>query len=317
MNFTDDPKQYGRPRLFSTILVVLSVLAAYPLAGALLTMLVTGGSSFGEDFQGITAPVVPKLLVTQAFGQFLVLGLPVFLLVSRFTGEGLFGKATLEWLGIGKPCGARSAMIAGAGMMLLQPALYSIVELQTLLLPYLGDFGNALVQEQARLDLFIRKLAGGVSREGFLLSILVLVLTPSVCEELFFRGYIQKCLALSLSPRRAVLFTGMVFALFHMQWFNFVPLTLLGWYIGYIYLKSDNLLAPAIAHGANNLAALVLLKTEFGTGSAADPASGLLASWQWWVLVAVSLSVFFLLIRFWPVKPALQNADNPVPRGHR
>jgi membrane protease YdiL (CAAX protease family) len=316
MNFTDDPKPYGQPRLFSTILALLSMLAAYPLAGALLTVLITGGISLDDGFQNNSATVVSKMLVAQALGQIAVLALPVFWLVSRFSGGGLFGKATLDWLGIGRQGGLRPALIAGAGMLLLQPALYTIVELQTLLLPFLGEFGKSLMQEQAQLSLLLKKLAGGLSIGSILSSILVLVLTPAVCEELFFRGYIQKSLAVNLSPRRAVFFTGVVFAMFHLEWFNFVPLTLLGWYIGYIYWKSGSLLTPAIAHGTNNLAALVLLKTGVDSGEAADAASGLLVFWQWWILVAVSLFLFFLLIRSLPVRPALQDADNPMPQGH-
>jgi uncharacterized protein len=317
MNFTEDSKQHRHPALLDIALVLLSVLAVYPIAGSLLTLLVTGGVFPGEGFRGATAPVVSKLLVVQALGQVAVLALPVFWLVSRFSGGGMFGRATLDWLGIGKRGGLRPALMAGAGMLLLQPALYTILELQGLLLPWLGSAGKKIVQDQAALDLLLRKLAGGASMEGVVLAILVLVLTPAFCEELFFRGYIQKGLALSLSPKRAVLLTGAVFALFHMEWFNFVPLTLLGWYIGYIYLKSDNLLVPAAAHGANNLAALVLLKTGVDSSGPADAVSGVLVWWPWWVLVAVSLSLFFLLIRHFPVRPALQDADNPMPVGHR
>ena len=119
MNFTDNPKPYGQPRLFSTILVLLSVLAAYLLVGALLTMLATGGISLDDGFQGITGPAVLKMLVAQALGQIAVLALPVFWLVSRFTGDGLYGKRTLDWLGIGKQGGARDALMAGVGMLLL------------------------------------------------------------------------------------------------------------------------------------------------------------------------------------------------------
>ena len=317
MNFTDNSKPHGQPRLFSTILVLLSVLAAYLLVGALLTMLATGGISLDEGFQGITGPAVLKMLVAQALGQIAVLALPVFWLVSRFTGDGLTGKRTLDWLGIGKQGGARDALMAGVGMLLLQPALYSIVEMQTLLLPHLGAFGKSLVQEQASLDQLIRKLAGGTSMVSILLSFLVIVLTPALCEELFFRGYIQKSLTVNLSPRRAVFITGVVFAMFHLAWFNFVPLTLLGWYIGYIYWKSGNLLVPAAAHGANNLAAFILLKSGLDSGGSGEATPGMVVFWQWWIVVAVSLFLFFLLIRSFPVKPALQDADNPVPRGHR
>ncbi|NTV66105.1 MAG: CPBP family intramembrane metalloprotease [Chlorobaculum sp.] len=318
MNFNDGQQHTGRPGLFSTILVVISVLAVYPVAGSLLTMLVIGDVTLDEGFRWLSAPLVPKMLAAQGIGQILVLALPVLWLVSRFSGDGLFGRATLGWLGIGRRGGVRPALMAGAGMLLLQPALYSIVELQLLLLPYLGSVGKKLMQDQARLDQLLRKLAGGVSNEGIILSALVLVVTPAICEELFFRGYIQKSLALNLSPRRAVLFTGIVFAMFHLEWFNFAPLALLGWYIGYIYQRSDNLLAPAVAHGMNNLAALILMKTGVDSGVPSDATSGTLLSLPWWwALVAVTMFLFSLLIRSFPERPALQDADNPMPRGHR
>ncbi|NTW53978.1 MAG: CPBP family intramembrane metalloprotease [Chlorobaculum sp.] len=317
MNITRNKEYPGRPSLFGTILVLLSVLAAYPLVGAFLTILVTGGISLDDSFQSFTGPVVSKMLAAQAVGQILVLALPVFWIVSSFTGEGVFGKATLGWLGMGKRSGARTALMAGAGMLLLQPALYTIVELQMLLLPHLGAFGKSLMQQQATLDLFIRKLAGGSSFDSILLSFLVIVLTPALCEELFFRGYIQKSLALSLSPGKGVFITGAVFAMFHLEWFNLVPLALLGWYIGYIYWKSDNLLVSAVAHGTNNLAAFILLKSGLDSGSAGEASSGMLDSWQWWVLVVVSLFLFFQLIRSFPVRPTLLDADNPMPAGHR
>jgi membrane protease YdiL (CAAX protease family) len=317
MKFSDDQENLRQPRLYGTVMVLLSLLVVYPLAGALLTMLATGGNSIDSDFRMINDSLLPRLLAAQAFGQMLILALPVFFLAPKYSGDGMFSRGNFAWLGIGKRGGVRPAIIAGAGMLLLQPALYSIVESQNLLLPYLGAVGKSLIQEQATLDLFIRKLAGSASTGGVLLSVLALAVTPAICEELFFRGYIQKSFALNLSPRKAILISGIVFALFHMEWFNFVPLTLLGWYIGYIYVKSDNLLVPAVAHGTNNLTALLLLKTGVSSGSAGDEASGILVSWQWWVLVAVSLILFSLLIRNFSGKPAFPDADNPMPGGHR
>jgi membrane protease YdiL (CAAX protease family) len=317
MTITDPKESPGRPTLFGTILQLFSVLAVYLVVGAFLTIFITGSISLDDGFLNTTGQVVSKMLAAQAVGQILVLGLPVFWLVSRFTGDGLFGKATLDWLGIGRQGGVRPAMMAGVGMLLLQPALYSIVGLQILLLPYLGVLGKSLVQGQSTFDLYFSKLAGGTSIEAYLFSFLVFVLTPAFCEELFFRGYIQKCFVLSLSPGRAVFLTGMAFALFHFNGFNLLLLTLLGWYIGYIYWKSDNFLVPAVAHGTNNLVALILLKSGVDSGISAKSSSTMLVSWQWWLLVVVTLFLFSLLIRNFSGKPALRDADNPMPGGYR
>lgn len=316
MTFINDRKISEKPRLSGTIMVLLSVFVIYPVVGSLLTMLATGGRHFGTEPHWMTGSLKTRLLAVQASGQFAVLALPVFWLARRFSGDRVSGRDNLAWLGIGKPGGFRAAGLAGAGMLLLQPLLYSLVELQSMLLPYLGEPGRSLLQEQARLDQFIRALVSGSSPLSSFLSVLVLVVTPAFCEELFFRGYIQKSFAASMSPGRAVLVSGVVFALFHMEWFNLLPLTLLGWYIGFIYVKSDNLLVPAVAHAANNAAALVLLKSDNLSGSPAQAASAVFGLWQWWALVLGSLYIFSLLIRYFPDKPAITDTNNSMTGGH-
>ncbi|NTW51426.1 MAG: CPBP family intramembrane metalloprotease [Chlorobiaceae bacterium] len=311
MNSVPDMPDVKRPALVGTIMVLLSILVAYPLVGSILTMLVARGRTMDSDFRWIDGSVLPLLLAAQVIGQLVVLALPVFLLARRYSGGHLFDRANLSWLGIGNSANLRAALRAAAGMVLLQPFLYSIVEVQNLLLPFLGETGRDMLRDQARLDLFLRKIAGEASPGGFLAAAAVLVLTPSICEELFFRGFIQKSFAQILTPNKAFLITGFVFALFHMEWFNLVPLTLLGWYIGYIYVKSGDLSVPAVAHGTNNLMALVLLKAEGlpGLAGAGDASVGLLVKWQWWLFVLFSLVIFFLLIRRFPEKAAYTIPD--------
>jgi hypothetical protein len=318
MNSTADLQDLNRPGLIGTGLVLLSILVAYPLAGTVLTLVVAWGRPMDPDFNWIDGDVLPRLLAAQAVGQILVLGLPVFLLARRFSGGGAFDRVNLSWLGIGKHGGLRPAVAAAAGMLLLQPFMYSIAELQYLVLPYLGEVGREMIRDQARLDLFIRRIAGGASVTGFLSAAVVLALTPAICEELFFRGFVQRSFAERLSPKKAVLLTGFVFALFHMEWFNLLPLTLLGWYIGYIYVKSGDIAVPAVAHGTNNVMALLFLKAEgwMGVNGVGEASPEIVGMWQWWVFVILSLAVFFLLIRRFPEKPASADADNTISFRH-
>ncbi|MBN1929376.1 MAG: CPBP family intramembrane metalloprotease [Chlorobiaceae bacterium] len=315
MQTLDHQNFSGRPSLFGTVLVLLVILALYPLAGWLLNLLVTGGRPLEAVLRDDSVFLLRRMLFAQAVGQILVLGLPVFLLASRYSGGAPFGRPNFRWLGIGTGGGVLPALLAGAGMLLLQPLLYSIVEVQLRLLPLLGETGRALLQEQERLDRLIRMLAGDTSPGSLVAASLVLVLTPSICEELLFRGYIQKSLSLSTKPGRAVFFTGLVFALFHLELFNLLPLTLLGWYIGYLYLKTGNLLVPAAAHATNNLAALALLHLSDAPDIAAPSAASPVFFWQWWLLVVASLFIFSLLIRYFSGKPASAGANNPMPGG--
>ena len=317
MSPIDNTNSVVRPTLFKTILVLVSILAGYLLVGGVLSFLATGGQSLESVLRGQSPPVLQRMLFTQMLGQVLVLGLPVFLLATRLSGGTPFGRLNLRWLGVGNGGGLRPALVGGFGMLLLQPCLYSIMEVQLRLLPMLGETGQALLKSQEQLDRLIRLLAGDTSPASLLSALLVFVLTPSICEELLFRGYLQKSLALNIKPFQAVFFSGLVFALFHLQLFNLLPLMLLGWYIGYLYLKTDNLLVPAVAHGANNLAALIVMHLGGGQAGHAGAigSSSPIFLWPWWALVVVSLFTFSLLIRYFPEKPASAHAEKSMPGG--
>jgi hypothetical protein len=315
MNPLAEPQGQKPPGTLFTVLALLGVLVLYPFAGAGLTLVATGGRFIDSEFRLLDSAMMPRLRVAQAVGQVLVLMLPALLLARLHSGSRtLFGAKNISWLGIGRTDGILPLVAAGAGMLLLQPLMYTITEVQNLGLPYLGEVGNAMLRDQERLELFIRRFAAYDSVPGFLAVAAVLAVTPAICEEIFFRGYVQKSFASSLSPVKALLLTGFVFALFHMEPSNIIPLTLLGWYIGYIYQKSGNLAVPAVAHGTNNLAALLFLSMEqwFSGVSTADGGHGIVSMWQWWVFVIVSLAIFFVLMRRFPEPAASAQLDNNV-----
>jgi hypothetical protein len=292
--------QAGKPPgMLFICLVLIAMLVLYPLAGAALTLLATGGRLVGLDSGNLDVAMLPRLRAAQAIGQVLALALPAILLAGRHSGSRTpFSAGNFAWLGISWPVRLLQLLMASAGMLLLQPLMYSIVEVQNLLLPFFGEAGKAMLRNQQRLDQFIRWIASSDSLPGFMEVAAVLALTPALCEELFFRGYVQKSFSSILSPLRAVLLTGFVFALFHMEPSNLLPLTLLGWYIGYIYLKSGNLAVPAVAHGTNNLAALLFLQGDrlISGIPLLSGGQGIVSMWQWWVFVLVSLVLFFVLL---------------------
>ena len=312
MNPPPDQCNGKRPGILVTSLALLGVLVLYPVTGAVLTLFATGGRGIDPDFRLLDPAMIPELRWAQAVGQLLALGIPAFLLAWPLSGgRSPFGSRNLSWLGIGPLPEVRMLVAAAVGMLLLQPLMYSITEAQNLVLPYLGDVGRAMLRDQDRLELFIRKLTASDSAVGFLGVAFVLVVTPAFCEELFFRGYVQKSFSLSLDPAKALFLTGFVFALFHFEPSNIIPLTLLGWYIGYIYQKSGSLAVPAIAHGTNNLAALLFLEGDSWISGLPVFRGGLgiMSMWQWWVFVVVCLAAFIVLIRRFPEPAASAQTD--------
>jgi uncharacterized protein len=289
-----------RPSFIANTLVVVALMVLYFLSGVLL-LLAAGGSDLPSLLAGEPAGrMLTMILASQAGAQLLLLAMPVFLLVTMHTrNRNPFSAENLAFLGIGNVPDARALLLAVAGIFLLQPILFTISTCQELYLwPALGKAGAEVVRQQAKMDAFIRALVTGHGISGFLAVAVVLALVPAFCEELLFRGYVQKNYTKSLSAHSAVMLTGLIFAFFHLNPANLLPLAFLGWFIGYIYVRSDNLAVSAFVHFVNNLGALSVL---YFTGSdtvvrEANPERTILSAW-WWVLVAVSMVLFIMSVR--------------------
>lgn len=88
----------------------------------------------------------------------------------------------------------------------------------------------------------------------------VAVVAPLV-EELIFRGIIFNGFRRNYSSVFAVFMSALLFALFHLNPWQFPATFMLGLLLGYIMLKTNNILLAIIGHSINNL--LVLLSITF------------------------------------------------------
>ncbi|NTU98235.1 MAG: CPBP family intramembrane metalloprotease [Chlorobiaceae bacterium] len=299
---TYDPFAGKRPSFIINTIILAVMMVLYLLSGQVLLFLL--GKS-GVDTAAIFTPesvrtMFPEILFSQGTAQLLLLALPVLFLAAFHTRTGNpFSGESLAFLGIGEVPDSRALFLAVAGIFLLQPLLHTITSLEELYLwPALGKAGAEVVRQQQQMDAFIKELARVRDLPGFFAVLLVLALLPAFCEELLFRGYIQKNYTRSVSPGNAVVLTGFAFAFFHLSPANLLPLALLGWFIGYIYAVSGNLAVSVFVHFVNNLAALLVL---LFTGSNASvgvphPERVVYSPW-WWLLVVVSMVLFTLVVR--------------------
>lgn len=96
--------------------------------------------------------------------------------------------------------------------------------------------------------------------------VFVVCVTPALCEEIFFRGFVQRTFERTVGWKSVVL-VGVIFGLFHFNPLGLIPLSILGMLFGYFFYRSKSLLPPMLAHFANNfLAVYFLYKPEGGTG---------------------------------------------------
>lgn len=96
-------------------------------------------------------------------------------------------------------------------------------------------------------------LLGGTSYGDLAVSMLIVAVLAGVSEELFFRGAMQRLLSSGpLGPHAAIWLTAVLFSVFHMQFYGFVPRVLLGAFFGYLLYWSQSVWLPAMVHALNN-----------------------------------------------------------------
>ncbi|MEQ9104054.1 MAG: CPBP family intramembrane glutamic endopeptidase [Rhodothermales bacterium] len=91
-------------------------------------------------------------------------------------------------------------------------------------------------------------------------SISMLALTPAICEEVLFRGYVQRQAERSLGIFWGIAFSGIVFGLYHLRLTQALPLSVLGIFLAWITWRSGSLIPAILVHLANNSFAAILGK---------------------------------------------------------
>lgn len=229
-----------RPSAFAfTALAILFVL--YQLVGGGITVLIIGSAVTPDN-------VMVSRLATM-LAQIIFLLIPTLYLARRQNGslKDVFAfrmPSFMEWF------------LALSGMLaLMQVAetylyLQSMIPLPEAIAPFIEQFKEAI-------DATFKMLLVAQSLPELLFVILVAAVTPAVCEELMFRGLIQRNFTLAYGGKIGFLYTGIIFALYHLNPFWLLPLIALGTYFSFLQYRSRSLWLPIAAHLINNGTATV------------------------------------------------------------
>jgi len=96
-------------------------------------------------------------------------------------------------------------------------------------------------------------LMNGKSIGSLIAGILVIGILTGVCEELFFRGGLQRILTSNKVNHHAAIWTSaVIFSLLHFQMYGLVPRIFLGAFFGYLMWWTGSLWVSASAHALNN-----------------------------------------------------------------
>jgi sodium transport system permease protein len=143
---------------------------------------------------------------------------------------------------------ARPGTLAMA-LVLAAVALGPLVQLTLLIFDRLDSIKEIVQEHQRMIDVFVGLGTGRASPWWAVLSLIVL---PAVCEELAFRGFILTGLRRRLRPWAAIGLSSFLFALYHMNVFQFLPTFLLGVVLSLLTVRSGSILPAMLFHLLHN-----------------------------------------------------------------
>jgi len=92
---------------------------------------------------------------------------------------------------------------------------------------------------------------------GLFVGVLIIGVLAGICEEILFRGVIQRGLE-KFGAAKSILITAVLFGLMHMDFQRFLGTFLIGILLGYLTYKSNSIFSSIFAHFTNNTIAVCL-----------------------------------------------------------
>jgi uncharacterized protein len=164
-------------------------------------------------------------------------------------------------------------------------------------LPFLSDFKAMTLAKEKVLDELIKSFFKDKSAGSLITNLIVVALSAAVTEEIFFRGTLQRLFHENIkSIHITVWLTAIIFSAFHLQFSGFIPRTILGALLGYVYIYTGNLWLPILGHFVNN--ALAVVGAHFDIQQLNDNTENFRPNGTFYLIATVSIGVIvFLLIK--------------------
>ncbi len=298
------------PAWLFALISLLGIFVLYQFVGGVLTFLLFGLSLKASN-------VLPFRVATMV-GQIVFLLLPTIVLAKlRFPhARNVFRFGPVQPFQI---------LLTIIAVFALQQLLQAYLLLQEAVPIHMPPFLRELIdQVKEMMEQMYRVLTAAESFGEFLFVVLVIAVTPAVCEELLFRGLIQRTLAepthgqmMSLEERQkrgltAAVVAGVIFGVYHLNPFTLIPLAALGVYFGFVVYRTQNITPAIAAHFFNNFLAClaVYLKLDenfIAVSPTEQPTAAMLALNVGWSAVVFVAATYYLV----RITGSLQTENQP------
>lgn len=125
----------------------------------------------------------------------------------------------------------------------------------------------------------VLKLLAGARGPMLAVAILIVGALSATCEELFFRGYLQRRLVARWGPLAGILLASLWFGLAHLDWHHSLFAFAFGVFVGAAAWAADSTWPAIVAHVVNNTVSVLtlVLGWDLGAGSSGAQRIALLA----------------------------------------
>ena len=222
------------------ILFICIALVGFFISGVISSLII---AKFGMQ----STAAMRIAAVMQSLFQLIVPAIATAMIVTR---------RPATFLAIDRRIDLRLLLLAAAALITATPMMNRLISLnEAVTLPdSLAWLEQSLKQMEEQAAATIAVMQGGTSVGDLVMNILIIGVLAGLGEELFFRGTFLRLMTTGrINPHIAVWTVAIVFSAVHLQFYGFVPRTLLGAYFGYLVVWTRCLWIPVIIHALNNI----------------------------------------------------------------
>jgi membrane protease YdiL (CAAX protease family) len=175
-------------------------------------------------------------------GQILFLGLATWFFVRLHTSS----EQRRQFMRFEVPSDLlRNIVLAVVLILMVQPVIWFLGWLNAMI-PLPEYFTNMQSSQMEMIENFLK------SDHLMWLTLFHVAVVPAVCEEILYRSYALRAFEKSWGIGPAIIGTGLLFGLYHLQLSNLLPLATIGILFAYITWISKSVFPAMAAHFVNN-----------------------------------------------------------------
>lgn len=228
--------------------MILGALISFSIVTAILHI------PFSEMQKVIMQPEYASMAqFANALASIIAFGLPSIVLAILVKGNWM---ANMGFLPMKSYQSAGIVILIALIGLVLSGALGSLTEK----IPIPSDFKNWAEGLEAQYKKAMLSMTHMSSLKDLAFALLAVAIIPSIIEEVYFRGTLQKIvLDLTGKPYAAIILTAIFFSAIHFSFYGFLSRMALGMVLGYVYHYSKTIWLPVLLHFLNNGIAVVIL----------------------------------------------------------